>query len=125
MLSIPRLFMGINLDLSIYGPVEYLLLLFVIISTVLVYVVLVSIASAYAKILKKLTHLPQYFQFLIWLLVLLNGRNKFKEYWVYLIPIYNSTQVISAILSLEVNIINLLVTTFVNLGIVGNWHIFY
>ena len=37
----------------------------------------------------------------------------------HLIPIYNSTQVISAILSLEVNIVNLIVTILVNLAAVA------
>ncbi|NMA05789.1 MAG: ABC transporter permease [Acholeplasmataceae bacterium] len=120
MLSIPRLMSGINLDLSIYGPVEYLLLLFVIISTVLVYVVLVSIASAYAKNIKEANS----FAAILSILNMAVGVTSMagissKNIVVYLIPIYNSTQVISAILSLEVNIINLLVTTFVNLGIVG------
>ncbi|MGI6787378.1 MAG: ABC transporter permease [Acholeplasmataceae bacterium] len=119
MLSIPKLMAGVDLDLSIYGPIEYLLLLFVIIATTLVYVVLISIVSAFAKSIKEASAYAGILSFLnMGVGVTSMAGLSSKSVVSYLIPIFNSTQVISAILSLEVNIINLLVTTAINLGIV-------
>jgi sodium transport system permease protein len=120
MLSMPKLMAGIDLDLSIYGPGEYLLLLFVIIATTLVYVVIISIVSAFAKTIKE----ANAYAGMLSILNMVVGISSMAgvsttSVWSYLIPIFNSTQVISAILSLEVNIINLLVTIVVNLGIVA------
>lgn len=120
MLSMPKLMAGIDLDLSIYGPGEYLLLLFVIIATTLVYVVIISIVSAFAKTIKE----ANAYASMLSILNMVVGISSMAgvsttSVWSYLIPIFNSTQVISAILSLEVNIINLLVTIVVNLGIVA------
>jgi len=120
MLSMPKLMAGIDLDLSIYGPAEYLLLLFVIIATTLVYVVIISIVSAFAKTIKE----ANAYAGMLSILNMVVGISSMAgvsttSVWSYLIPIFNSTQVISAILSLEVNIINLLVTIVVNLGIVA------
>jgi len=120
MLSIPKLMAGINLDLSIYGFGEYALLLFVIIATTLVYVVLISIVSAFAKTIKE----ANAYAGLLSILNMVIGVTSMAGLSTtnvasYLIPIFNSTQVISAILSLEVNVVNLLVTTAVNLGIVA------
>lgn len=120
MLSMPKLMAGIDLDLSIYGPGEYLLLLFVIIATTLVYVVIISIVSAFAKTIKE----ANAYAGMLSILNMVVGISSMAgvsttSVWSYLIPIFNSTQVISAILSLEVNIVNLIVTILVNLAAVA------
>ena len=94
--------------------------MFVIIATTLVYVVIISIVSAFAKTIKE----ANAYAGMLSILNMVVGISSMAgvsttSVWSYLIPIFNSTQVISAILSLEVNIINLLVTIVVNLGIVA------
>ena len=120
MASLPKLMAGINLDLSIYGVGEYLLLLLVIIGTTLVYVVLISIVSAFAKSVKEANS----YSGILSILNIMIGVTSMtgissKSVASHLIPIYNSTQVMSAILSLEVNIVNLIVTILVNLAAVA------
>lgn len=120
MLSLPQLMSGVSLDLSIYGVGEYLLLFFVLITTTLVYVVLISIVSAYAKSIKEASSLSSVLMIVNMLVGItsMSGLSANKTAY-YFIPIYNSVQSISAILSLEINTMNLMVTSFVNLGIVG------
>ena len=120
MLSLPKLMQGVDLDLSIYGVGEYLLLLLVIITTTLLYVVLVSIVSAFAKSIKEATSLSSVLMIVNMLVGItsMTGLSA-KSTAAYFIPIYNSAQSISAILSLDISITNLLVTSVVNLGLVG------
>src|SRR5690554_2487155 len=120
MLSLPQLMQGVDLDLSIYGVGEYLLLLLVIITTTLLYVVLVSIVSAFAKSIKEATSLSSVLMIVNMLVGItsMTGLSA-KSTAAYFIPIYNSAQSISAILSLDISITNLLVTSVVNLGLVG------
>src|SRR5690554_86608 len=120
MLSLPQLMQGVDLDLSIYGVGEYLLLLLVIITTTLLYVVLVSIVSAYSKSIKEATSLSSVLMIVNMLVGItsMTGLSA-KSTAAYFIPIYNSTQSISAILSLDISVMNLLITSLVNLGLVG------
>src|SRR5690554_1464437 len=120
MLSLPKLMQGVDLDLSIYGVGEYILLLLVIITTTLLYVVLVSIVSAFAKSIKEATSLSSVLMIVNMLVGItsMTGLSA-KSTAAYFIPIYNSAQSISAILSLDISITNLLVTSVVNLGLVG------
>lgn len=120
MLSIPKLMGGLDLDLSIYGIKEYALLLLVIITLTLLYVVLISIVSAFSKSIKEASG----FASALMIVNMLAGISSFigssnTSRVAYFIPIYNSVQAISSILSLEVNSINLLITAAVNLGLVG------
>src|SRR5690554_6882983 len=120
MLSIPKLMGGLDLDLSIYGIKEYTLLLLVIITLTLLYVVLISIVSAFSKSIKEASG----FASALMIVNMLAGISSFigssnTSRVAYFIPIYNSVQAISSILSLEVNSINLLITAAVNLGLVG------
>jgi len=120
MLSLPQLMKGVDLDLSIYEVGEYILLLLVIITTTLLYVVLVSIVSAYSKSIKEATSLSSVLMIVNMLVGItsMTGLSA-KSTAAYFIPIYNSAQSISAILSLDISITNLLVTSVVNLGLVG------
>lgn len=120
MLSLPKLMSGISLDLTIYGPVEYLLLFFVLTTTTLLYVVLISLLSAYAKSVKEASSLSSVLMIVNMLVgVTTLGGLTTTNLWASFIPVYNSVQSITAILSLEINTINLLTTSLVNLGIVG------
>lgn len=120
MLSLPKLMGSGDFDFNVYGVGDYILLFVVIISTILLFVVLLSMASAYAKSVKEATSLSSMLMIPSMLIGItsmigLNAQSPF----VHMIPIFNSVQSITSILSLEVNAVNLIVTTVTNLIFVG------
>ncbi len=124
MLSLPKLLGGANVTVSMYGAGTYILLFIVIISTVLIYVVLLSIVSAYAKTIKEAASLAIPFMMLNMLIGISSmlGTTSSSLY-AYFIPLYNSVQSITSILSLTVNPGYLAITIGSNLVIVsiGVW----
>lgn len=120
MLSLPSLFGGIGISFNMYGPLEFLLLFLVIVSTVLIFVVVISLISAYAKTIKEATSLATP----LMILVMLVGVSSMigiasTDTLLYLIPVYNSVQAITSVLSLQVNMINFVITIIANLVFVG------
>lgn len=102
MLSLPKL-MGGEIDSGTYGVWEYMVLLLVILATVLILVSLISIISAYANTVKQASAaiMP------LMLLVMMVGMSSMFQneprtiwYW-FLIPVYNSTQLITNVLSFQ------------------------
>ncbi|MGE4320453.1 MAG: ABC transporter permease [Acholeplasmataceae bacterium] len=124
MLSLPKLLGGANVTVSMYGAGTYILLFIVIISTVLIYVVLLSIVSAYAKTIKEAASLAIPFMMLNMLIGISSmlGTTS-SSLFAYFIPLYNSVQSITSILSLTVNPEYLAITIGSNLVIVsiGVW----
>ena len=119
MLSLPKL-MGGNVSMAMYGFGTYALLFIVIISTVLIYVVILSIISAYAKSIKEASSLAvplMLVNMLVGISSMLGMAN--ESLYMYFIPIYNSVQSITGILSLEIDMINLTITILMNLLVVG------
>ena len=96
-----------NNDVSsfdIYGINDFLMLFLIIFSTVLVIVSLISVISAYAKSIKEASMLilPFYFlSMIIGISTMFSGEPS-TEMFTYLIPIYNSVNMIIAILTFEV-----------------------
>ncbi len=124
MLSLPRLLGQSSFSVSMYGFGTYALLFVVIISTVLIYVVLLSIVSAYAKSVKEAASLAAPFMILNMLVGISSMLGVSSSSVIsYMIPLYNSVQSITSILSLAVVPLHLGVTIFVNLIIVtiGVW----
>ncbi|MDY0211188.1 MAG: ABC transporter permease [Acholeplasma sp.] len=124
MLSLPKLMSGSDFSISMYGFGTYALLFTVIISTVLIYVVLLALVSAYAKSIKEAGALAVPLMILNMLVGISSmiGPSTAKTV-LYLIPVYNSVQSIISILSLEVNMMNLAITiatnfVFVAVGVV-------
>ncbi len=120
MLSFPRLMGGANVSMNIYGPGTYALLFVVIISTVLIYVVVLSIISAFAKTIKEANSLAvplMVLNMLVGITAMLGITN--TNPILYMIPLFNSVQSITSILSLEVSALNLGVTILSNLVVVG------
>ena len=103
MLSMPKL-MGLSSDqlsAAAYGVREYALLLAVVLSTVLLVIALISIISAAARSVKEAgtTVSPQ-----LQLVILVGITSKLgggapQQPLLYLIPLYNSVQAMSAILA--------------------------
>ncbi len=119
MLSLPKLMGGtVELDGAAYGAIDYAMLAIVILSTVLVFITLISIISAYAKTVKEAsTYLTPLM--ILSMLVGLSGMTggSVENPALYAIPIFNSVQSMIGIFSFELNIINVIITVCTNIAI--------
>lgn len=122
MLALPKL-MGsaAEMDASVYGVVDYLLLMLVIFSTILVLVSLVSVLSALANSVKE----SSTFLLPIMILTMLLGLSTMfgsgatsALYW-YCIPLYNSVQCMNGIFSFTYSPEQIVVTLLINLLVCG------
>lgn len=119
MLSLPKL-MGeeVALDGSVYGVTDYTMLAVVILSTVLLFITLISIISAYAKNVKEAS---SYVSPLMIFSMVISITGMFgvsaKNPAFFLIPIFNSVQSMIGIFSFEPNILNMAITVATNLVI--------
>ena len=118
-LSLPKL-MGeeVALDGSVYGVSDYAMLAVVILSTVLLFITLISIISAYAKNVKEAS---SYVSPLMIFSMVISITGMFgvsaKNPAFFLIPIFNSVQSMIGIFSFEPNILNMAITVATNLVI--------
>lgn len=120
-LSLPKL-MGdtVSIDGSVYGVTDYLMLAVVILSTVLVFVTLISIISAYAKSVKEAgTYVTPLM--IVSMLIGLSGMfgTVASNTALYMIPIYNSVQSMISIFSFSASIPNMVVTVIANIAFTG------
>lgn len=120
-LSLPKL-MGdtVSIDGSVYGVTDYLMLAVVILSTVLVFVTVISIISAYAKSVKEAgTYVTPLM--IVSMLIGLSGMfgTVASNTALYLIPIYNSVQSMIGIFSFSASIPNMVVTVISNIAFTG------
>lgn len=116
MLSLPKL-MGDDMSASFYGPVDYMLILFVILTTVLVFVSVISIISAYAKTVKEANTAVTPLMIIVMVLGLTSmfgGATEKGLEWFF-VPIYNSVLCMTGIFSFSYRIPDILVTCGVNL----------
>jgi sodium transport system permease protein len=94
-LSMPSLMAASdNIDGSVYSVVDYLLLAVVILSTVLVFVTVVSLISAYAKSIKEATTLATPLTIVVMIvgITAMFGNGASAKLYQYCIPAYNSVQ---------------------------------
>lgn len=122
-LSLPKL-MGISgedVNTNIYAFGDYMFLLFVIISTVLVFIGLISVLSAYAKNVKEATVfiMPLMIISMLIGLTTMFSSNANQNWYIYLIPVFNSVQMMTGIFSFEFNILHFILTVSSNLVIVS------
>lgn len=122
MLSLPKL-MGEqeNVNASVYGIDDYALTLFVILSTVLVIITIVSIISAFAKNVKEATGWVtpvMIISMLLGVTSMVESLCMTEPVW-YFIPLYNSVQSMNGIFSMEPNLVNIIVTVIANVGYAG------
>jgi len=121
MLSLPKLLGGtVGFDFSMYSVGAYLMLLLVIISTVLIFIVMIALVSTYAKSIKEATSLAMPLMIVVMLVGVstLMGSAATSAY-LYLIPIYNSVNSLVSIFSLEFNLVNFILTIVSNLVVTG------
>ncbi len=112
MLSLPKLMQGENINLAIYGVFEFVMLFTILLATVLVIVGLISIVSAYAKTIKEASMLilPFYFGAVILGVSSMFSDDTQSNLFLYLIPLYNTIQMLIGILTFEINTAAYLVT---------------
>ena len=115
-LSLPKL-MGGELSGSIYGLREYALLAAVILSTVLLMVTAISLISTFAKSVKEASTMTAPLMVLVMFLGVMGmaGLGSADNYALYLIPLYNSSQAMTSILSFGDAGLPVLITVFSNL----------
>jgi ABC-type Na+ efflux pump, permease component len=117
-ISIPKLMQmeGVEMSISIYGINEYLALGLIILSTVLLIISLISIISAFSKTVKEATALLTPVMILVMLVgvTAMFGGGAPAEYYKYFIPIYNSVQCLSALLSFNFVSTHIIITVVSN-----------
>ena len=117
--SLPKLVgESVAINGSVYDATDYLMLGVVILSTVLVFITVISIISAYAKTVKEA---GTYVTPLMILLMLTGLGGMFgataQNPVLYLIPVYNSVQSMIGIFSFEANVLNIAITVAANLAV--------
>ena len=116
-LSLPSL-MGNQGDVNLYyGLMDYIYLLLIIISILLLFVGIYSIASAIAKTVKEASAYSTPIMIIAMIIGILSMVSSLPtdNIAVYFIPIYNSLVAMSTILSLEINIIGVVISIISNL----------
>jgi sodium transport system permease protein len=101
--SLPKLFAGEDIDMSIYSITDYLQILLLLFSTVFVIVGIISIISAYAKNMKEAGTLivPVYLLTILVGVSSMFGQGAASSPFLYLIPLYNSVQTLISIFTFD------------------------
>ncbi len=118
-LSMPKM-MGdqVDFDMSAYGYSSYVLLFFVIISTVLVLVSVISIISAMANSVKEATTMMAPFMIIVMITSLLPMIGvQFGGTFASLIPLFNSVKVMGGIFEFKTDVTAAFMTIGVNLAV--------
>lgn len=119
-LSLPK-FMGSAMEgmpTNIYTTSDYLLILGIILSTVLVLISVISIISAYAKTVKEASTLVLPLMLIIMIVGIpstIGGGNAQTAISWYFIPIYNSIQAMTGVFSSSYSLINVATTIAINI----------
>lgn len=123
MLSLPTLMGGVEsgMNTDVYVLSDYLLLLGIILSTVLVLVSAISIVSAFAKSIKEAGTAVSPLMIVVMLISLtpMFGGGGEKSLSMFFIPIYNSVQCMHGIFSFTYEPVQMLITIPVNLICAG------
>ena len=123
-LSLPKL-VGSDISASIYGPREYLMLAVVTLSTVLLMVTVISVISTFAKTVREASTMTSPLMVISMLMGVLGmaGLGSSDHNALYLIPLYNTSQVLSGILSFADVTVPVVITALSNLvySLAGIW----
>ena len=122
-LSIPKLMKMDPSEISaaVYSTSDYIMLLFVILSTVLVLISLISVISAFAKSVKEATAYVTPLMLVICLVGVtstITGGGS-TPFYMYLIPCYNTVQCMSGIFGFDYSGMNVLITSLSNIVVAG------
>ena len=112
--------MGGGVDLNVYGPVEYLLLALVVVSTTLVLVMLITVVSTLASSVKEASMYLTPLMIAVMLVGVLGMFGTVQEgLGYYLIPVYNSVQAMNGIFSFDFQMQNVIACVASNLVVTG------
>ncbi|MBP3677036.1 MAG: ABC transporter permease [Agathobacter sp.] len=116
MLSLPKLMGGLEDVKFGYDVTDYAVLLVVIIATTLLIVGMISIISAFAKSVKEATNMATPLMLVVTLTGLTNmmGNGMPQEWYWYLIPIYNTTQCMNGVFSMDYQMLPVIITCVAN-----------
>ena len=118
MMSLPKLFSGSGeaIVTNIYTVTDYLLLSFVILSTILLIIAVVAIVSAFAKTVKEANMAITPLMILVMLVGVTGmfGSGAQENTAYYLIPMYNSVQSMSGVFSLDYSALNIGIASLSN-----------
>ena len=121
-ISLPKMMGGAEelVDAGIYGAKDYMLLAFVILSTILLLVAIISIVSAFAKSVKEANTAVMPLMILV-MLVGVTGMfgSTPSNRLFYLIPLYSSVQSMSGVFSLNYSTVNIVLSCISNLVFAG------
>lgn len=122
--SLPNL-MGMSgsegMDMNIFSAADYIWLVFIIFSTVLLLIAMISIISAFAKSVKEASTMVMPLMIIVMLIGVTGmfGSGAQESVVYYFVPVYSSVQAMSGIFSLHYNPVNLAVAIASNLVYAG------
>ena len=126
LISLPKLMGGdmaelAGVDAGVYGVSEYLTLLVVMLTTVLVIVALLSVISAYSNSVKEATTYITPLMIIVMLLGITSmlGDGAPTSAALYLIPLYNSVQCMNGVFSFSGSFVNTVITAVANIAYTG------
>ncbi|MBQ2705886.1 MAG: ABC transporter permease [Agathobacter sp.] len=116
MLSLPNLMGGSGLENMSFGYTikDYAVLLLVIISTTFVIVGMISILSTFAKSVKEATSMATPLMVVVTLTGLSNMMGMPEDWYMYLVPIYNTAQCMNGVFSMDYQMLPVVVTVVAN-----------
>jgi sodium transport system permease protein len=118
-LALPNL-MAVDdgMNVGIYSINDYILLAFIILTTLLLMVAMISIISAFAKTVKEATSYVSPLMIVIMLVSVtaMFGGGAADEAILYIIPIFNSVQSMAGIFALDYSVTNIVITGLSNLA---------
>jgi len=122
-LALPNMVGGVGdeaLNVAIYSTTDYILLAFVILTTLLLMVTMVSIVSAYTKTVKEAGQATSPLMILV-MLVGVSGMigGSQTETVYFLIPLFGSVQSMGGIFALDYSVLNVLVACLSTLAYAG------
>ncbi len=123
MLSLPAL-MGediTGMNTAVYGVTDYVMLLGIILSTVLVLVALISVISAFAKSIKEAATAASPLMILVMAIGLspMFGGTEEKSLGMFFVPLYNSVQSMQGIFSFTYEPMQVVITMVINILTAG------
>ncbi len=121
--ALPKMMGGelTGVDSSVYTPVDFLMLLLIILSTVMVLVSVIALISAFAKSVKEAATAVSPLMIVVTFISLspMLGNGEEIPLYRYLIPVYNSVQCMNGIFSFTYQPAEILVTVAANLCAAG------
>ncbi len=118
LLALPKLMggeeMGGMVDASVYSVGDYAMLLPVILSTVLLFVSLISVLSAYAGSVKEAAGMVTPLMLVVTVIGASGMFGGESALWKSFVPVYNSVGCISGVFSMSYSPLQILITTLVN-----------